>query len=52
LQEICWPALRTGGAIDTQSIQDYQAWAVESGLMETPVEPEQYWDSSFIDNAQ
>jgi NitT/TauT family transport system substrate-binding protein len=51
LEVACWPALRIDGSINSASVLDFQAWAVESGLVEDPVTEGEFWDSSFVEYA-
>jgi hypothetical protein len=38
--------------INVQSILDFQDWAVEQGLLDTPVAEAELWDPSFVEYAQ
>jgi ABC-type nitrate/sulfonate/bicarbonate transport system substrate-binding protein len=51
LQEACWPAFRSDGSINTQSILDFQAWAFEKELVDGLLTTEQFWDPSFVNYA-
>jgi NitT/TauT family transport system substrate-binding protein len=51
LKQLCWPHLRSDGRIDTQSILDFQDWAVKHGYLEKSLTPEQFWDPSFVEYA-
>jgi len=48
LQQMCWPALRSDGAINIDSMLDFQTWAMARGLQPTALAREQMWDSSFV----
>jgi NitT/TauT family transport system substrate-binding protein len=52
LVELCWPHFREDGMINVQSILDFQDWAVEQGLLDTPVAEAELWDPSFVEYAQ
>ena len=51
LKEACWPSFRDDGKINVQSVLDFQAWAVEKGLLDSPATEEQFWDPSFVEYA-
>jgi hypothetical protein len=51
LQAMCWPALRADGQINGDSLLDFQAWAVDAGLVETPLVLDQMWDAGFVEAA-
>ena len=49
--EMCWAQLREDGSINTQSLVDYQNWALKRGYIESVLSPEQFWDAEYIQNA-
>jgi NitT/TauT family transport system substrate-binding protein len=51
LKEACWPSFRKDGRINTQSVLEFQSWAVEKGYMEKTVAIEKIWDPNFIEYA-
>lgn len=51
LQKACWPPMNATGNINTQTINEFQAWANEKGLIDKIVPEEQYWDPSFLNQA-
>jgi NitT/TauT family transport system substrate-binding protein len=51
LMEACWPPIRTDGQINTQSVLDFEAWALEKGLLDALVTEDQFWDPSFVEYA-
>ncbi len=51
VMDACWSAFREDGRLNVKSVLDFQAWAVGAGLVDTPVSPEQFWDPSFVDQA-
>jgi NitT/TauT family transport system substrate-binding protein len=51
LVDSCWPPILADGSIDTEGMLDFQAWAVERGLLDAVVTAEQFWDPSFIEYA-
>jgi len=51
LMEACWPSFRKDGQINTQSVLEFQSWAVEKGYMEKTVAIEKIWDPGFVDYA-
>jgi NitT/TauT family transport system substrate-binding protein len=51
LQKMCWPALHPDGTINTESVLDFQKWAVEKGVVKTPATAAQLFDTSFAEKA-
>ncbi|MDQ3810035.1 MAG: ABC transporter substrate-binding protein [Chloroflexota bacterium] len=51
LRDMCWPALRGDGEMDTASVLDFQAWAVRKGLLDQALPAERFWDPSFTRHA-
>jgi NitT/TauT family transport system substrate-binding protein len=51
LKQICWPTFRNDLLINTKSVLDFQDWAIQSNLLESPVTVEQFWDSSYVEYA-
>jgi NitT/TauT family transport system substrate-binding protein len=51
LMEACWPPLRNDGQLNTESILDFEAWALGEGLLDSMVAEEDFWDPSFVDYA-
>lgn len=51
LEAMCWPALRTSGESNVQSVLDFQEWAIDAGYLDDAVSPEGFWDGSFVTNA-
>jgi NitT/TauT family transport system substrate-binding protein len=51
LQQICWQAFRLDGSINTQTLLDFQAWAIKKGYLTTSLSLGQLWDPDFIDQA-
>jgi NitT/TauT family transport system substrate-binding protein len=51
LQQICWQAFREDGSINTQTLLDFQTWAIQKGYLSMPLTLGQLWDPEFIDNA-
>lgn len=50
-RNMCWQAVRSDGAVNFESIQDFQEWAVRQGLQDTVLPVEAYWDGEFIEYA-
>lgn len=48
----CWAPFRQGGEINSTSIEEYQIWAVDQGLMESVVGLDRIWDGSFLQAAK
>jgi NitT/TauT family transport system substrate-binding protein len=51
LRSICWPAMRDDGAVDLETIMDYQEWAVANGQLSEVAGEDAVWDSRFVDFA-
>jgi NitT/TauT family transport system substrate-binding protein len=51
LMQACWPSFRDDGRINLQSIPDYQAWALERGLVDTLLTADEFWDGRFVEHA-
>jgi NitT/TauT family transport system substrate-binding protein len=51
LEAACWQSFRADGAINVQSVLDFQSWAQDKGYLLEPATPEQFWDSTFIEYA-
>ena len=51
LRDACWETIRGDGKINVGSVLDYERWAVRRGLLDAPLPPEKFWDSSFVDAA-
>jgi len=52
LEKACWPSVREDGMIETEAIQEFQRWGLEKGLVDRVVDPEEYWDPSFVIDAR
>jgi hypothetical protein len=51
LRRICWQAIRSDGVLNTASVDEFQAWAVEQGYQDSVVPVEQYYDPRFLEYA-
>jgi NitT/TauT family transport system substrate-binding protein len=51
LRAICWPPIRDDGLIDIPSLQAYQAWYVDQGLLDPDAVAVGFWDPSFTEHA-
>jgi NitT/TauT family transport system substrate-binding protein len=51
LKQACWPTFRNDLRINTKSVLDFQDWAIQSNLLESPVKVEQFWDPSYVEYA-
>jgi NitT/TauT family transport system substrate-binding protein len=47
LKKMCWPLIRADGAIEQESILEFQRWALERGHIRRIVEIEELWDPYF-----
>jgi NitT/TauT family transport system substrate-binding protein len=48
LKQMCWPAIRSDGTLNVDSLLDFQQWAINKGLQQTALTREQLWDPSFV----
>lgn len=48
LREMCWPQVVVDGQIDPSSLQQYQEWALEEGLIDAIAPFEQLVDDRFL----
>ncbi|MDH5507827.1 MAG: ABC transporter substrate-binding protein [Anaerolineae bacterium] len=51
LQRSCWPQIRNDGKISSDSLLDFQSWAVSEGFLDAIVPVEEFWDPSFAEYA-
>jgi NitT/TauT family transport system substrate-binding protein len=51
LKQICWPTFRNDLLINTKSVLEFQDWAIQQGLLESPVTVEKFWDPSYAEYA-
>lgn len=51
LQNMCWPAIRSDGKLNAQSLTDFQKWAVQAGYQPSEMTQDQFIDTSFVDLA-
>ena len=48
LERSCWPAVNEDAAVETGTLQEFQRWGVERGLIDRVLAPEEYYDGSFL----
>jgi NitT/TauT family transport system substrate-binding protein len=51
LKQICWPTFRNDLLINALSVLEFQDWAIQTKLLESPVTVEQFWDPSYVNYA-
>lgn len=51
LENMCWPDLKADGSVNLESILQFQDWALGMGYMDNPVPVEQFFEGSFIEQA-
>ncbi|MBX3014601.1 MAG: ABC transporter substrate-binding protein [Caldilineaceae bacterium] len=49
--EICWAAVSPDGTFNVDSIQAYQSWLQEQGLLDQLLDPAEFIDTQFIEAA-
>lgn len=47
----CWTSFQPDGKMNTGTLIDFEAWALEKGYINGPLKIDQYWTSQFIDEA-
>lgn len=52
LQNSCWIPINNYGSIDFSAVDRYQQCAYQYGQMDAPITEEQFWDPSFLCEAQ
>ena len=52
LEEACWAPMRDDGRINTESIEEFQEWALARGDLDEIVPPFVYLDSTFAEHAR
>jgi NitT/TauT family transport system substrate-binding protein len=51
LEKVCWPTIRDDIMINTQTVLDFQKWALENNLIDGEVSLDKIWDPSFVEFA-
>jgi NitT/TauT family transport system substrate-binding protein len=51
VQRSCWPPMHGDGMIITDTIDAYQEWALSKGYIEGMIPVDDYWDPSFVEQA-
>lgn len=51
VRQSCWIAVNPQGIINIPQILEFQEWAIDKGYLVDRVTPEQFYDSSFIEQA-
>lgn len=52
LSSMCWPALNPTGDVAVEGVMDFQEFALERGYQDEIVEPEDFYDDSFLTEAR
>ena len=47
LRHMCWPTIREDGGIASESIMEFQRWALEKGHINRIVDIDELWDPSY-----
>lgn len=50
-KKIVVPAFNPNGGMDVQSTKDLQQWYVDNGFVQTPVALDEFFDTSYLENA-
>jgi NitT/TauT family transport system substrate-binding protein len=48
---LCWSKLAADGQINLEYLDLYQDWLLSKGLLDAKIDPAQYWDGSFAEQA-
>lgn len=51
LEKTCWPSIRNDGMVETAAMQGFQQWGFDKGLIDRVLDPTEYWDPSFVNDA-
>lgn len=51
LERSCWQSFRSDGMINLQSVIDFQTWADARGMLDTELNPEDFWEPQYIEAA-
>ncbi|MSP13313.1 MAG: hypothetical protein EXR62_10205 [Chloroflexi bacterium] len=51
LKQSCWQPFRNDGQVNTDSVMDFQNWAVKEKQLDKPATVDQFWDPSYINYA-
>lgn len=51
LEKMCWPAIRSDGALNIESVLDFQSWAIEAEYLDSEIPVEQFFDPAFLEGA-
>jgi len=51
VKRVCWSYAPTDGTIDAQSLATYQEWLLAEGLVDRVLEPDEYIDTRFAEEA-
>jgi len=51
LTEICWIRFRENGLLNGDTALDYMNWLNEQGLLDAPLELDQFYDPSYVEQA-
>ncbi len=51
LKTLCWQPMRSDGMINTQTIVDFQNWAVAKGYLTQTLPVDAFWNPSFVEFA-
>ncbi len=51
VEAACWPAIRDDGAVNLESIADFERWAIGRKLLDAALPSGTIWDGRFVDHA-
>jgi len=51
VKQACWQTIKADGSINSQSILDFQDWAIAKGYQDSALNLEELWDSTYINYA-
>jgi ABC-type nitrate/sulfonate/bicarbonate transport system substrate-binding protein len=51
VRRMCWPHVPVDGHVDLDSLDSYQKWALQQGLIDRVLGADEVWDRSFVDHA-
>lgn len=50
LNAVCWPTFAVDGQVDADKLAGYLDWAVEQGLADRPLMPDEFWDPQYLNS--
>ena len=52
LKRAAWPTMREGGGVNTDSLLDFQDWALKRKYLDKKIPADRFWDPRFVEHAR